>query len=101
VRRTRQQRRDSSAFDLRKEAAHRSCQIRLPGCVSEPTCLCHFRLSGISGMGLKSPDWLGAWGCAHCHAIVDGTKDAAVQLDFAHAVFRTQYELDREGKLRA
>lgn len=50
-------------------------------------------------MGLKSPDWLGAWGCAHCHSIVDSTKDPAVQLDFALAVFRTQYALEREDKL--
>ena len=85
--------------NLRREAIDRDCQIRLEGCNVGPCCLCHFRLIGISGMGMKSPDWLGAWGCASCHAIVDSTKDPEVQLDFAKAVFRTQAKLDGEEKL--
>lgn len=86
-------------MNLRREAIDRECQIRLPGCQTAPCCLCHFRLIGISGMGMKSPDWLGAWGCAHCHSIVDTDKSPEVQLDFAKAVFRTQYRLHREEKL--
>jgi hypothetical protein len=59
------------------------------------TVLCHFRLLGISGMGLKSPDVLGAFGCSDCHDAVDGrsqtehTRDE-LQLMHAHGVFRTQ-----------
>lgn len=85
--------------NLRKEAIGRSCQIRLPGCQSEPCCLCHWRQIDISGMGVKSPDILGAWGCASCHDIVDraGRGDTEIQLDFARAVFRTQAVLVREG----
>ena len=82
---------------LRREAIDRECQIRLEGCQTGPCCLCHFRLNGISGFGLKSPDWLGAWGCHHCHAIVDTNKSPGVQLDFAKAVFRTIAQLDAEG----
>lgn len=87
--------------DLRKYAAHRECMIRLPGCTTEPTCLCHWRQSGISGLGMKSPDVLGAWGCAHCHEIVDriGRGDPEIQLDFARAVFRTINELVYKGIL--
>lgn len=85
------------AVNLRREAIDRECQIRLPGCQTAPCCLCHFRLIGISGMGMKSPDWLGAWGCDHCHKIVDSNKDPEIQLDFAKAVFRTLYAL--RGKL--
>ncbi len=87
-------------MNLRREAIERSCQIRLPGCQSEPCCLCHWRQSGISGMGMKSPDLIGAWGCFHCHTIVDttGRHDTEIQLDFAKAVFRTQAILISEGK---
>ena len=86
-------------MNLRREAIGRECTIRLEGCLTSPVCLCHFRMIGISGMGMKSPDWLGAWGCDNCHKIVDGTHDPEIQLDFAKAVFRTQYILHREGKL--
>lgn len=87
--------------DLRREAIGRECQIRLEGCKTGPCCLCHWRQSGISGMGMKSPDLIGAWGCASCHDKVDTTHrhDPGVQLDFARAVFRTQAKLISEGKV--
>jgi hypothetical protein len=52
-------------------------------------------------MGMKAPDLLGAWGCASCHAKVDTSErdDDGTQLDFARAVFRTQAQLIREGKV--
>lgn len=77
---------------LRKLARGKPCQIRLIGvCNGDPatTVLAHFRMSGASGMGLKPPDWLGAWSCSACHTFVDTHKDAATQLDFAKGVFRT------------
>jgi hypothetical protein len=88
-------------MSLRREAIDRDCQIRLPGCQTAPCCLCHFRLIGVSGMGIKSPDWLGAWGCAACHDQVDRIKrgDLQTQFDFALAVFRTLSILDREEKI--
>lgn len=87
--------------NLRKAARGRPCQIRLPGCDGggETTVLAHFRLIGISGMGVKPPDLLGSWACASCHAKVDSDKSAEVQLAFAHGVFRTQNILLREGLL--
>lgn len=78
--------------DLRALARGQPCQIRLAGiCNFDPatTVLCHFRLMGISGAGMKSPDWLGAWGCSACHAYVDTHKDSVTQLWFCHGVFRT------------
>jgi hypothetical protein len=100
MRRTRQQKRQGATVDLRREAIDRTCQIRMEGCTGGPCCLCHFRLAGISGMGMKSPDVIAAWGCAHCHAIVDSDKSEGVQLDFAKAVLRTQNELIREGVIQ-
>lgn len=47
--------------DLRKLAKGRECMIRIPDvCCGDPatTVLCHFRMAGISGAGLKSPDLL-------------------------------------------
>lgn len=77
--------------DLRQLARGKPCQIRLPVCNRNPetTVLAHFRQIGLSGMGMKSPDWLGAWACSDCHAYVDSHKDCQTQLDFARGVFRT------------
>jgi Protein of unknown function (DUF1364) len=80
-------------MNLRKLAKGQECQIRLEGICNfnpETTILAHFRISGISGMGIKSPDWLGAWACSDCHRHVDHHRDAQTQLDFAKGVFRTQ-----------
>jgi hypothetical protein len=88
--------------DLRREAIGRECQIRLAGCTGGPCCLCHWRQQGISGLGMKSPDIFGAWGCANCHSQVDTADrdDYALRLDFAKAVFRTQNVLVKEGILK-
>lgn len=61
--------------DLTKLARDRECLIRIPGVCNgdrETTVLCHIRMIGVSGGGLKAPDLLGAHGCSACHAVVDG-----------------------------
>lgn len=85
--------------NLRRQAIGRTCQIRLPGCNTEPCCLAHWRQSGISGMGMKSPDLLASFACHACHTRVDttGRGDPEVQFAFAQGVFRTQAILIREG----
>lgn len=88
-------------MNLRKAAAHRTCQVRLDGCQHEPTCLAHVRLIGVSGLGIKAPDLLGAWACDACHKAYDtrGRGDAAdaVELAFLRGVMRTQSALIKEG----
>ena len=82
--------------DLRQLAKGQSCQIRIPGCCNfDPATvvLAHFRLIGVSGMGKKPPDLLGAWACSACHTYVDTHHDDATQLAFAYGVFRTQCQL--------
>ena len=89
-------------MNLRAEARDRDCQVRLVGVCNgdrSTVCLAHFRLAGISGMSMKSPDFIGAWTCSACHAVVDSDKSPEVQLDFAHGVFRTQAQLIREREL--
>ena len=64
--------------DLRKAARGEECMIRVPGVCngnSETTVLCHLRMSGISGAGMKSPDLLASLGCGPCHDFVDGRSN--------------------------
>jgi hypothetical protein len=80
--------------------------VRLPGICnfnSETTVLAHIRLSGVSGMGMKSPDLIGAWACSACHDEIDGrtnrsglTRD---ELRLAHydGMVRTIVQLEKEG----
>jgi hypothetical protein len=95
--------------DLRKEARGRDCMVRLEGvCCGDPetTVLGHVRLIGISGMGLKAPDQLGAWVCKSCHQACDSLQwngarfeREYVELAFLRGVMRTQAVLIREGKI--
>jgi hypothetical protein len=90
-------------MNLRDQARGRDCQIRLVGvCNFDPatTVLAHYRLVGISGLGMKSPDHLGAWACANCHSYVDTHRDDETARAFLEGVLRTQHHLIREGKIK-
>jgi hypothetical protein len=68
--------------NLRKEARGRGCMVRIPEVCnsnSETVVLAHVRIAGISGMGLKAPDLLGAWSCSACHDAID--RRAHLDLD--------------------
>lgn len=89
-------------MNLRKLARGKPCQVRIPEVCDgggETTVLAHFRLIGVSGMGLKSPDLTGAWCCGPCHAYVDSRHDDLTQLMLAHGVFRTINALVKDGVL--
>ncbi len=94
-------------MNLRKLARGRECQVRLPGiCNGDPltTVLAHYRLIGLSGMGLKNDDRCASWACSCCHDAIDRRAHMDLERDYvrlAHAegVFRTQAILIREGKL--
>lgn len=91
--------------DLRKLARGQMCQIRAPLVCSgnpEETVLCHVRMAGVSGMGIKASDWFAAWGCARCHDYVDGRlismdSYATRRLALVEGMVRTQYELLSRG----
>ena len=90
-------------MNLRKLARGRECQIRLPGVCNgnpETTVLAHYRMAGLSGMGMKSPDLCGAWACSSCHAMVDSSHDPDVVIAFLQGVLRTQAALIREGVVK-
>lgn len=93
-------------MSLRKQAKGRGCMVRIPGVCnfnSETVVLAHIRLAGVSGMGMKSPDLIGAWACSACHDEIDGrtnrsglTRD---ELRLAHydGMARTIVQLEKEG----
>lgn len=89
-------------MNLRKYARGQNCQVRLACCNHDnaTVVLAHFRLIGISGLGLKSPDIIGAWCCSACHTYVDTHKDDATQLSFSHGVFRTINALIEDGLIK-
>ena len=93
-------------MSLRKEARGRGCTVRIPGVCnfnSETVVLAHIRVAGVSGMGLKSPDLLGAWACNACHDEIDGrTHKSGLSRDelrLAHydGMARTIMQLHKEG----
>ena len=90
--------------NLRKEARGRACQIRLPGiCNHDPETvhLAHLRMAGITGVGMKAPDALGAWACSNCAKATENgyTEDESQVIAFHEGMARTQYQLIKEGKL--
>lgn len=91
--------------DLRKDARGRGCLIRIPGhWCADPTrvVLCHIRMIGLSGTGLKAPDLLAAFGCDVCHKIVDGQVKSEFTYDqrrllLLEGVMRTQAQWIERG----
>ena len=94
--------------DLRKLARGQQCTVRLPGgCNGNPetTVLAHFRMAGVSGMGIKSPDLLAAFACSACHDAIDRRAHMDLDRDYvrlAHleGVVRTQAELLKRGVIK-
>jgi hypothetical protein len=71
--------------DLRKEARGRGCTVRLPGVCnhnSETVVLAHIRMAGVSGMGMKADDLLGAWACSACHDAIDRRSHPDLERDY-------------------
>ena len=94
-------------MNLRKEAKGRGCMVRIPGvCThnSETVVLAHVRLTGVSGMGMKSPDILGAWACSSCHDAIDRRAHTDLERDYVRLMHlegmaRTLAQLEKEGLL--
>lgn len=91
---------------LTEEARGRVCQIRLFGCKWDADVVgCHYPLTDHTGMAMKAPDFMLAWGCSHCHNVVDSRQPylyenlPAIENALLRAVLRTQAILAGEGKL--
>ena len=80
---------------LRKLAERQPCYMRLfPFCRTEPgnVVLCHLRVGGNAGTGIKPPDVCGVPGCSWCHAIIDGKTKQNIysQADLQAEMYRAQ-----------
>lgn len=69
---------------------------------SETVVLAHYRLAGVSGIGMKSPDVLGAWACSACHDAIDRRAHTDLDRDYVRLLHlegmaRTIAQLNREG----
>ena len=92
-------------MNLRKEAKGRGCMVRIPDVCnhnSETVVLAHYRLAGVSGLGMKAPDILGAWACSSCHDAIDRRAHTDLDRDYVRLLHlegmaRTLAQLNREG----
>lgn len=93
---------------ITQSARGEDCLVRLPGICNrnpETVVLAHYRMAGACGMGIKPPDFMGAYACSACHDEIDRRTrhlDAGtVRLAFAEGVMRTQQILAEKGLLEA
>ena len=94
-------------MNLRNEARGRGCMVRLPGICnhnSETVVLAHVRMAGVSGMGLKADDLLGAWCCSACHDAIDRRAHTDLDRDYVRLLHlegmaRTIAQLRKEDKI--
>lgn len=92
-------------MNLRKEAKGRGCMVRIPEVCnhnSETVVLAHVRIAGVSGMGMKSPDLIGAWACSSCHDAIDRRAHTDLDRDYVRLLHlegmaRTIAQLNKEG----
>jgi hypothetical protein len=92
-------------MDLRKVAKDKPCMVRLPDVCNhnnETTVLAHIRMTGISGMGIKADDLLGAWACSACHDAIDRRSHMDLDRDYVRlshleGMARTISALRKEG----
>ncbi len=99
---------------ITESARGEQCQIRIPfvcNRLNDTVVFCHGNGSAAGkGIGMKSPDYLGAYGCSSCHDVVDHrvappaqvrhlTRDD-IRLMFAEGIFRTQRILEEKGLLK-
>ena len=85
----------------RRSAKGQSCTLRFPGCgtLGTETVLCHIRQLGGGGVGMKPADNESAYGCPHCHDVLDGripwVKDAPEGFDFWERIAKAMAETQR------
>ena len=86
---------------ITRSARGESCALRIPGvCNYDPATvvLCHAPCVD-KGMGYKSPDWWGAYGCFSCHSHMDGSGEPYLIDIWMPAIYETQKKLIAKGLL--
>lgn len=70
---------------------------------TETTVAAHVRIIGISGMGMKAPDFFTAWACSGCHDVLDGRTPSLLTYAerrtlLLEGMVRTQHEKLASGE---
>jgi len=85
---------------ITKSARGERCAFRFPGICNfntETTVFCHINTK-YKGIGMKSPDLFGAYGCSNCHDALDGRSNKLfTESDVRDAMVETQYKLLEKG----
>ena len=92
---------------ITKSARNEACAIRLPSICTfndEQTVFCHIN-TVFKGVGLKSPDLFGVYGCAACHDVLDNRRkhdfsEAEIYEATLDALIETQSKLVDKGLLK-
>ena len=93
----------ASSKNLRQYAKGKPCLVRIPGVCrhdTETVVLAHVRMPGVTGVGKKAPDLLGAWACAECHEYCERRYNDRDTRAFLEGVIRTQDRLIRDGVIK-
>ena len=93
---------------LRKSAEGEDCTVRIYGkCNFDPrtTVLCHLRIFGHGGMGLKPPDLVAVYACNNCHDCIDGRdRDDAFEYErdrtLLRALIETHLKMHSKGVIK-
>jgi hypothetical protein len=83
---------------IRRSAKNEACALRVsPQCQDgETVVLCHLN-SAQKGVGIKSPDIFGVYGCYSCHQMLDA--GLVNYSDRLRALQETQFKLIEKGLL--
>lgn len=92
---------------ITKSARDEDCSLRIPGvCNFDPatTVFCHAPCVD-KGIGYKSPDWWGAYGCNKCHDAMDGRNWKAIPDTYRdeawlRGIYETQKKLIAKGLIK-
>ena len=89
--------------DLRALARGQMCQVRCgPACRGQDDTvhLAHYRMLPYNGVGMKPPDWLGAWACSYCASATGEGSNIHNRLALAEGVLRTIGKLIDLGAIK-
>jgi hypothetical protein len=85
---------------LRASARGKDCTLRIPSVCSfnpEQTILAHLPC-GHKGAGMKGPDIIAVFACAHCHSFIDGPRRHELTgMDYLRALAETQMQWVESG----
>lgn len=83
---------------IRESARGEDCTLRVsPYCQDgETVVFCHLN-TNLRGVGIKSPDLFGVYGCVYCHSMLD--KSEVEHCDQLRALTETQMKLYEKGLL--